>query len=61
MLDLLLDMLRERVGGMITLSNLANALQVAPKTAKHWLEIFERRYLLFPVYAYTKKYCPGDH
>lgn len=40
-LELFIDTLRTRVGGMVTLSNMATDLQVAPKTAAHWLEIFD--------------------
>jgi len=53
-LSLLLDMLRTRVGGMITLANIATDLQVAHKTVKSWLDILETMYLLFAIYPYTK-------
>jgi predicted AAA+ superfamily ATPase len=49
-----LDMLRHRVGGLVTLSNLAGDLQISPKTAKTWLEILERMYLVFSVRPYTR-------
>ncbi|MEA1922186.1 MAG: ATP-binding protein [Pseudomonadota bacterium] len=52
-LSLFLDLLRSRVGGLVTLSNLANDVQVSYKTAKNWLDILERMYLLFPVRPYT--------
>jgi len=54
LLGLFLDLLRHRVGGLITLSNLANDLQVSPKTAKSWLEVLERMYLVFSIRSYTK-------
>jgi len=47
-------MLRSRVGSLVTLSNMAEDLQVSPKTAKSWLEVLERMYLIFPVYPYTR-------
>jgi uncharacterized protein len=53
-LSLLLDLLRQRVGGLVTIANLANHIQVAPQTAKSWLEIFENMYLVFIVKPYTK-------
>jgi len=53
-MSLFLDQLRKRVGGMVVLSNLAAELQVSPKTVNHWLEIFERMYLVFAVRPYTK-------
>ena len=54
LLWLFLDMLRQRVGGLITLSNLATDLQISPKTAKSWLEVSERMYLVFSVRPYTR-------
>ena len=48
------DMLRQRVGGLITLSNIATDLQISPKTAKVWLEVLERMYLLFSIRPYTR-------
>ena len=54
-LELFFQMLRERVGGMVVLSNLANDLEIAPKTAKKWLLLLERMYLLFIVKPYSSK------
>ena len=54
LLSLFLDLLRRRVGGLVTISNLANDIQVAPQTAKAWLEILEKMYLIFIVRPYTK-------
>jgi len=54
LLGLFVDLLRQRVGGLVTLSNLATDLQISPKTAKAWLDVLERMYLLFPVRPYTK-------
>ncbi len=54
LLGMFLDMLRYRVGGLITISNMASDLQVSPKTAKFWLEVLERMYLVFSVRPYTK-------
>lgn len=54
LLGLFLDLLRHRVGGIITLSNLAGDVQISPKTAKAWLELLERMYLVFVVKPYTK-------
>jgi len=53
-LSLFLDLLRSRVGGLVVLSNLAADAQVSPKTAKAWLEVFERMYLVFAVRPYTR-------
>jgi predicted AAA+ superfamily ATPase len=54
LLGMFLDLLRERVGSLVTLSNLASDLQISPKTALVWLEILERMYLVFAVRPYTK-------
>ena len=54
LLGMFLDMLRHRVGGLITMSNMASDLQISPKTAKAWLEVLERMYLVFSVRPYTK-------
>ena len=54
LLSLFLDLLRSRVGGLVTISNLANDIQVAPQTAKAWLEVLEKMYLIFIVRPYTK-------
>lgn len=54
LLSLFLDLLRQRVGGLVVLSNIANDIQISPHTAKSWLEILERMYLVFTVKPYTK-------
>ncbi len=54
LLGLFLDLLRHRVGGLLTLSNLATDLQISPKTAKSWLQVLERMYLVFAVRPFTK-------
>jgi len=54
-LTLLVDLLRERVSSSIVVSNLAEDLQVAPKTVARWLELLERMYLLFIVKPYAHK------
>ncbi len=55
LLQLFVDLLRTRVGGLITLSNLAEDLQISPKTAKAWLLLMERMYAVFAVYPYVKQ------
>ncbi len=52
-LELLVDLLRSRVGGPIVIKNLAEDLQVSQPTVKHWLEILERMYYIFRVYPYS--------
>ena len=53
-LSLFVDALRERVGGLVVLSNIAEDLQVSPKTLAHWLEVLERMYVVFVVRPYSK-------
>ena len=48
-LQLMFDLLRERVGSPVTLSNLAQALQISPTTATRYLEILEALYIVFRV------------
>jgi predicted AAA+ superfamily ATPase len=54
LLGLLLDQLRHRVGSLIAYSNLANDLQISPKTAKSWIEILERMYLVFVIRPFSR-------
>jgi predicted AAA+ superfamily ATPase len=54
LLDLLISALRERVGSMLVISNLAQDLKVTHKTCTRWLTILESMYLVFPVYPLTK-------
>ncbi len=49
MLALFVDALRERVGSLVTLANIAADLQISPTTAKMWLSVIERMYLAFTV------------
>ena len=54
LLSMFLDLLRHRVGGLVRLSNIASDIQISPKTAKSWLEVLERMYLVISVRPYTK-------
>lgn len=53
-LSLFVEQLRTRVGSSVVLANLANELQVSPKTLKSWLEVLEKMYLVFAVMPYTR-------
>lgn len=48
-LQLLLELLRERIGSPVKLSNLAQALQISPTTATRYVEILEALYIVFRV------------
>lgn len=54
LLGMLAEALQERVGGMVVTSNLAEDLEVAPKTVKNWLGILEQMYYTFNVYPISK-------
>ncbi len=54
LLSLFLDALRHRVGGLTVVSNLAADLEISPKTAKAWLEVLERMYLVFSLRTFTR-------
>lgn len=53
-IELLIDLLRTRVGSSVSYSSLANELQVSAPTVKHWLAILESLYLIFAVKPYHK-------
>ncbi|KNZ34033.1 MAG: hypothetical protein AD742_00905 [Methylibium sp. NZG] len=48
-MQMLFELLRERVGSPVTLSNLAKALQISPTTATRYVEILESLYIVFRV------------
>ena len=52
LLDLLVEELPERVGSPLSLSKLADVLQVAHATVARWLEILERLYVCFRIAPY---------
>jgi uncharacterized protein len=51
-IEILTDMLRERIGSPVSYSSLAGDLQVSVHTVKHWLQILENLYVVFPVRTY---------
>jgi len=54
LLNLMVDILRRRVGSTIVYSNIAEDIQVAHKTVKNWLEVLERMYLVFAVRPFAR-------
>jgi uncharacterized protein len=54
LLDLFLTALRERVGSILVMAHLAHDLEIAPKTAKAWLDVIEELYLIFVVKPFAK-------
>ena len=53
-IELLIEMLKGRVGKSVSFSSLANDLQVSIHTVKHWLQILENLYVIFPVRPYSR-------
>lgn len=53
-IEILIDLLRNRVGSTTSYTSLANDLQVSIHTVKHWLQILENLYIIFPVRPYHK-------
>lgn len=53
-IEILVDLLQERVGSPISYSSLAKDLKVSDKTVKRWLSILENLYLVFKVSPYHK-------
>ena len=48
-LELLVELLRERVGGQVVYSNLSKDLSVSAPTVKAWIDLLEKMYLIFLV------------
>jgi predicted AAA+ superfamily ATPase len=53
-IEILIDLLKARVGSTTSYTSLANDLQVSVHTIKHWLQILENLYIIFPVRPYHK-------
>jgi predicted AAA+ superfamily ATPase len=53
-IELLIDLLRDRVGSPISYSSLARDLQVSDKTIKKWLILLENMYVIFKITPYSK-------
>ena len=51
-IEILTDLLKTRVSSSISYVNLANDLQVDPKTIKYWLDLLENIYAIFRVTPY---------
>ncbi len=54
LLELFYQALTERVSQPVVLSNIARDLEIAPKTAKNWLNVLENTYSVFSVRPYGK-------
>ncbi|HDP95936.1 MAG TPA: ATP-binding protein [Candidatus Aminicenantes bacterium] len=54
-IEILIDLLRDRVGSTVSFSSLARDLEVSVQTVKHWLTLLESLYVIFPVRPYHKQ------
>ena len=54
-IEILIDLLSERVGSSISYSSLAEDLSVSSHTVKHWIQILEYLNVVFIVHPYSKR------
>lgn len=54
-IEILIGLLRDRVGSTVSFSSLARDLEVSVQTVKHWLALLESLYVIFPVRPFHKK------
>ncbi|MEI8346504.1 MAG: ATP-binding protein [Pseudomonadota bacterium] len=53
-IELLIELLADRVGGPISYKSLAEDLMVSPHTIKHWLQVLENLFVIFIVRPHSK-------
>jgi predicted AAA+ superfamily ATPase len=54
-LEILVDLLADRVGSTLSYSSLAKVLEVAPKSVQRWVEVLEKFFIVFVVKPYSNK------
>lgn len=54
-LEVLVDILRERVDSTLAAANIARDLQISPKTVSRWIQSLEKMYLIFMIYRFAAK------
>lgn len=54
-MQLLSDLLPDRVGSLLSINSIREDLQVSHRAVTHWLEILEQFYYHFRIYPYHKK------
>ena len=55
----LIELLRERVGKPISYANLAQDLGISPPTAKTWVDLLEKLYIVFLLPPYSNRLARG--
>jgi len=61
--EILIDLLRSRVGSPTSMNSLAEDLQMFPYTVRHWIQILEQLCVVFPVLTWLftlKPACRRD-
>lgn len=53
-IETLIEMLRSRVGSLVSSNSLARDLQKSPNTIQHWLQLLEDLYVIFKLTPYHK-------
>jgi predicted AAA+ superfamily ATPase len=53
-IEIMIDLLKKRVGSTTSYTSLATDLQVSSHTIKHWLQVLENLYIIFPVRPFHK-------
>ncbi|HMO52848.1 MAG TPA: ATP-binding protein [Kiritimatiellia bacterium] len=59
LVEALYSLLPERVGSLLSLNSLAELLQVSYNTAKAWVEVLERYYMVFRIGPWSKRISRG--
>jgi len=58
-IELLMELLAQRVGSVISFNSLAEDLDRDGKTIKHWVEVLENLYVVFRISPYSKNIARG--
>lgn len=53
-IEMLIELLRDKVGSLVSYQSLSEDLQVAPTTVKRWLNLLENLFVIFKVTPWTK-------
>jgi len=54
-LEMMADMLKDRIGSPLSLQSLREDLEVSHRSVTHWLDILERLYFCFRVHPFTHR------
>lgn len=54
LIEVLVDLLADRVGSTVSFNSLARDLEISPHTVKNWISILESLYIIFVVTPYSR-------